>query len=229
MLETDKSWIASAIDAEGSITTTKKGIVRITLGTRSEEYTKRVCDLIRGRMHVTHYETQKELVTFYHAQQNSKMIVREVLMDILQYLVIKQKKAQEALDFIASHPHYASSGVSVRLQHSPPQPRVNCNGGLESSHVPRPRRPHDPEQRIIRHWHNPLPHPKPRASHNNPLPERLTLATIILIATPITRVFISILTFAANRNLKYVAVTVIVFLILISSMLLGYLGHFTPE
>ncbi len=57
----------------------------------------------------------------------------------------------------------------------------------------------------------------------------LTLATVILIATPITRVFISILTFAANRNLKYVAVTVIVFLILISSMLLGYLGHFTPE
>jgi len=57
----------------------------------------------------------------------------------------------------------------------------------------------------------------------------LTLATVILIATPITRVFVSILAFAANRNLKYVAVTVIVFLVLISSILLGYVGHFTPE
>jgi uncharacterized membrane protein len=57
----------------------------------------------------------------------------------------------------------------------------------------------------------------------------LTLATVVLIATPITRVFISILTFAANRNLKYVAVTVIVFLILLTSILLGYVGHFTPE
>lgn len=57
----------------------------------------------------------------------------------------------------------------------------------------------------------------------------LTLGTVILIATPITRVFISILAFAANRNRKFVAVTVIVFLILLSSILLGYVGHFTPE
>jgi uncharacterized membrane protein len=57
----------------------------------------------------------------------------------------------------------------------------------------------------------------------------LTLATVILIATPITRVVVSIFTFAANRNHKYVAVTVIVLLILITSILLGYVGHFNPE
>jgi uncharacterized membrane protein len=57
----------------------------------------------------------------------------------------------------------------------------------------------------------------------------LTLATVILIGTPITRVFVSILAFAANRNRKYVAVTVLVLLILISSILLGYVGHFNPE
>ena len=57
----------------------------------------------------------------------------------------------------------------------------------------------------------------------------LTLATIFLIATPITRVLISIFVFAFNRNPKYVAVTCIVFLILMTSILLGYFGHFTPE
>jgi uncharacterized membrane protein len=60
-------------------------------------------------------------------------------------------------------------------------------------------------------------------------PAVLTLATIFVIATPITRVMISILVFASNRNFKYVAVTATVFLILIGSVLLGYLGHFTPQ
>jgi uncharacterized membrane protein len=60
-------------------------------------------------------------------------------------------------------------------------------------------------------------------------PAVLTLATMFVIATPITRVLISIVVFASNRNFKYVAVTVVVFLILISSVLLGYLGHFTPQ
>jgi uncharacterized membrane protein len=57
----------------------------------------------------------------------------------------------------------------------------------------------------------------------------LTLATVVLIATPITRVLISIFVFAFNHNAKYVAVTTIVFLVLIASILLGYFGHFTPE
>jgi len=57
----------------------------------------------------------------------------------------------------------------------------------------------------------------------------LTLATVFLIATPITRVLISIFVFALNRNPKYVIITTIVFLILIASILLGYFGHFTPE
>lgn len=57
----------------------------------------------------------------------------------------------------------------------------------------------------------------------------LTLATMVLIATPITRVVISIVAFASNRNFKYVAVTVTVLLILITSILLGYVWHFTPE
>ena len=57
----------------------------------------------------------------------------------------------------------------------------------------------------------------------------LTLATIFLIATPITRVLISIFVFALNRNPKYVLVTTIVMLILVATILLGYFGHFTPE
>jgi uncharacterized membrane protein len=57
----------------------------------------------------------------------------------------------------------------------------------------------------------------------------LTLATVFLIATPITRVLVSIFVFASNHNPKYVVVTTIVLLILLASILLGYFGHFTPE
>ena len=57
----------------------------------------------------------------------------------------------------------------------------------------------------------------------------LTLATVFLIATPMTRVFVSIIVFAFNRNPKYIVVTSIVFLILIATILLGYFGHFTPQ
>ena len=60
-------------------------------------------------------------------------------------------------------------------------------------------------------------------------PAVLTLATVFLIATPLTRVFISIFVFASNHNPKYVAVTSIVLAILIGSVLLGYFGHFTPQ
>jgi len=53
----------------------------------------------------------------------------------------------------------------------------------------------------------------------------LVLATIILIATPITRVLISVVVFAVNRDLKFVLVTGIVVLILLVSMVLGYLWN----
>ena len=57
----------------------------------------------------------------------------------------------------------------------------------------------------------------------------LTLATVFLVATPIARVLVSIFVFALNRNTKYVAVTTIVFLILLLSIMLGYFWHFTPQ
>ncbi len=140
--------------------------------------------------------------------------------------------------------HDACPGFSVRLQHSSSILRVNDNGELESSHVQRPDGRHDPQQRTVRSRRNPLPTPKPRPGHHNALPEplRLRFRTSYVSFSSSTNprhrnphrysnnpLFISILAFAANRNLKYVAVTVIVFLILISSILLGYLGHFTPE
>ncbi len=116
MLETDKTWLASAIDAEGSITITPKGIVRITMGNRSEPYTKRFCDLVKGRMCVTHYQTKTEYVAFYHAQQNSKEIVKEILVDVLPHLIIKYQKALEALEFIKSHPYLTQEEKNNRTR-----------------------------------------------------------------------------------------------------------------
>lgn len=50
----------------------------------------------------------------------------------------------------------------------------------------------------------------------------LMVGTIVLIATPITRVFLSILVFAVNHDRKFVFVTGSVMLILIVSLILGY-------
>lgn len=50
----------------------------------------------------------------------------------------------------------------------------------------------------------------------------LMVGTIFLIATPITRVFLSVLVFAANHDRKFVLVTGSVMLILIVSLILGY-------
>ncbi len=51
----------------------------------------------------------------------------------------------------------------------------------------------------------------------------LALATIVLIGTPITRVFVSILVFAKNRERRFVLVTGIVFTVLVVSLLVGNL------
>ena len=53
-------------------------------------------------------------------------------------------------------------------------------------------------------------------------PAVLLLATVILIATPFARVFVSILVFMNNRDRKFMAITVLVFLILVASLLLGF-------
>jgi uncharacterized membrane protein len=55
----------------------------------------------------------------------------------------------------------------------------------------------------------------------------LTLATIVLIATPITRVFVSVLVFAKNGEKRFVLVTGVVFAILMLSLVVGYAFHFS--
>lgn len=57
----------------------------------------------------------------------------------------------------------------------------------------------------------------------------LMLATIILLATPMVRVVISVAVFAANHDPRFVAVTAIVFAILMASIMLGYIGQFAPS
>lgn len=52
----------------------------------------------------------------------------------------------------------------------------------------------------------------------------LLLATVILILTPVARVVVSIHAFYVDRDAKYVVVTGIVFLVIILTVLLGWLG-----
>jgi uncharacterized membrane protein len=57
----------------------------------------------------------------------------------------------------------------------------------------------------------------------------LTFATIVLIATPITRVLLSVFVFAANRDRKFVLITGIVVLILLISVVLGYFWNLSID
>lgn len=50
------------------------------------------------------------------------------------------------------------------------------------------------------------------------------LATVLLILTPVTRVLISIYAFYTERNMRYVVVTGIVFLVIVVTVVLGRMG-----
>ena len=50
------------------------------------------------------------------------------------------------------------------------------------------------------------------------------LATVVLILTPVTRVVISIYAFYAERDVKYVVVTGVVFLVIVLTVVLGRMG-----
>jgi uncharacterized membrane protein len=50
----------------------------------------------------------------------------------------------------------------------------------------------------------------------------LMFATIVLIGTPIARVFLSVCVFAVNRDRKFVVITGVVVAILVVSIILGY-------
>lgn len=52
----------------------------------------------------------------------------------------------------------------------------------------------------------------------------MMLATILLILTPVARVFVSILAFNADHDSKYVVVTSTVFLVIVLTVVLGWLG-----
>jgi uncharacterized membrane protein len=57
-------------------------------------------------------------------------------------------------------------------------------------------------------------------SHGDPL-AIIMLGLLVLLATPIARVAISVITFAIERDWRYVSITLTVLLILLTSFLLG--------
>jgi len=57
----------------------------------------------------------------------------------------------------------------------------------------------------------------------------LAFATIVLIATPITRVLLSVVVFAVNRDRKFVFITSVVVVILLLSIVLGYFWNLSID
>lgn len=60
-------------------------------------------------------------------------------------------------------------------------------------------------------------------AHGNPT-SYLMLATLLLIATPVARVVVSIYAFFVDRDYKYVAITGLVLLVILLTVFLGTLG-----
>ena len=52
----------------------------------------------------------------------------------------------------------------------------------------------------------------------------MLVATVLLILTPVARVVVSIVAFLIDRDYKFVAVTSIVFLVMVITVILGELG-----
>lgn len=52
----------------------------------------------------------------------------------------------------------------------------------------------------------------------------MLLATVLLVLTPVARVVVSIVAFAADRDYKYVVITSIVMFVMLLTVLLGLLG-----
>jgi len=107
LTETEKAWLASAIDGEGSILI----VDRIDRGWRAREviivvtntdirYAERARELLDGSVYTTPGKGRRK--PYHRASQSNHTKVELILSQILPYLIIKREKAERALRFIAS-------------------------------------------------------------------------------------------------------------------------------
>jgi hypothetical protein len=112
--ETQKVWLACAIDGEGSISMKKNGLIVVTIANTCEEYVRRASEL----MNANYYKLKEATATSkapYQAQVCSKPKVLELLKELLPYFIVKREKAQQSIDWIQKHPPLSQEEKNRRV------------------------------------------------------------------------------------------------------------------
>ena len=115
--EVDKSWLACAIDGEGSvgirtIGTKREQYVRIQIANTDYQFMKKVSKLTNTKITArNHYEGHLGKKIVYWVTINKHKDVLTTLKLILPYLIIKKKKSKKIILFIKSRTWNKPRGV----------------------------------------------------------------------------------------------------------------------
>ena len=115
--EVDKSWLACAIDGEGSVGlrtvgTKREQYVRIQIANTDYQFMKKISKLTNTKITVrNHYEGHLGKKVIYWVTINKHKNVLTILELILPYLIIKKKKSKKIILFIKSRTWNKPRGV----------------------------------------------------------------------------------------------------------------------
>ena len=118
----DITWLASAIDGEGTICLSNKEArtprTQIAVYNTNYEYAKRAADLMKTKVYPLKYKVKDEERIIYSASTANKMTILKVLKQIEPYLVIKRTNAISMIRCILDH--YDIADIELRAYPSLP-------------------------------------------------------------------------------------------------------------
>ncbi len=104
MTEAEKAWLASAIDGEGSIIHTNRTLLIAVFNTNLD-YCKETARLFGTNANISKRESKvKGWKTCYRAVLCGRIAVKEVLQQIMPYLIIKKEHATKLVNWINNNP-----------------------------------------------------------------------------------------------------------------------------
>lgn len=122
MNEIEKVWLACAIDGEGGIDfreyTENNRQFRVSVNNTNKDFAKRAKHLLNGKIMVQEgklTELGNKRKPKWVAYVDRKDEVKNILEEILPYLIIKQKKAKDIIDWINKHPTMTPKDAAMHL------------------------------------------------------------------------------------------------------------------
>lgn len=159
MDNTEAAWLACAIDGEGTLSILDdRGVVsvRLSVYNTSEEFIRRAEKLMEAHVYRTEPGTASPLSRrpIFSAQIGAHEKVLTILHQILPFLIIKRKKALEAIRRIETHDWAEAKAKAAAKRWADPEQHVRAANYLR-------RRWKDPSQRanfieaIKKNWRTP--------------------------------------------------------------------------